>query len=785
MNRRVVLLLGATTCVVFRASGQKLTPLPIELALEQPVFPSRMPLALSPDGTWVAYTLAYPAHRGRSDPLSGYHRNGVSASVETCRVWLTEVRTGRTIPVGEETATTWAPAWSPDGKWLAYYSDEDGAARLWTREGATGQSRRVSNAITRSFTTSQVPRWTPDSRRIVTRIIPYGSELPEARAASRAHAAGRTLLADTATSVTVWHVDSSRLYGGGQSLQVGTGGLSGKMLADLAVIDVATGAVTTLAHGLTPLDYWVAPNGRFLAFSTYRPMEMTSEPTGMFALFVVPLSVTHSQGPRTLESNAAIADYGRSVAWAPDGATLLYSATDSAGRERYYAARSGEWRSKRIMPTGSFTLENEKRPSTGRSLWWREKGSAFLTMSSHGVAVVSADGRVHASMRAPSGYQLVTLVAGATQGMAWTEDGNSVIAVVLNDSTKRTGFARIDFDRHEWRLVREDDRSMGTRQFVPLDISRDGTMVLVGEDAQHPPDVWTTSDFSTLRRLTNATPLIHEHRLGSTRLIEWKTTSGAPRHGSLLLPSDYKQGTRYPLVVYPYPLSYRSEGLNVFGVTGSGVENMQLLATRGFAVLAPDAPPIQLSDQLRELAGVIMPGVDRVIELGIADSNRVGVMGHSWGGYSVLALLVQTQRFRAGLMRGGFGDRLASYGTVEPSGWARGALVSDWEMGGTVWEQRDRFIQNSPIYFFDRIRTPLLIVHGEAETTVPIFLADQVFAGLQRLGKDVEYARYRGENHGESEWSYANQRDYVARMIRWFETRLGIDAVPPKSEEKR
>lgn len=784
MNNRVIpLLLGATAYVAFPASAQKLAPLPIEVALDQPTFPSYMPLSLSPDGAWVAYTLKHAARLSVAEPASGYVRNGVSVNVTSCRIWLTEVRTGRTIALAEESATTWGPAWSPDGKWLAYYSDADGAARLWMRETATGKSKRVSDAITRSFSALQVPRWTPDSRRIVTRIIPYGSELPEARVTSLAHVMGPARLADTVPTVTVWNVDPSRPYGGGQSLQVGAGGLSGGMLADLAVIDVATGAVTTLAHGLTPLDYWVAPNGRFLAFTTYRPMQMTSEPTGMFALLVVPLDASHSGDPRTLESNAAIADYGKSVIWAPDGTALLYSVTDSSGREQYYKAQPTDWRPKRILAAGS-ALENEKRAGVGRSLWTGAKGDEFLAMSAHAIATVSVDGIVHAAVHAPVGYQLLALVASATPANAWSDDGHSVIAIVLNDSSKRTGFARIDFDRREWRLIREDDRSIGTRRFVPHDISRDGTMVLVSEDAQHPPDVWTTSDFSSLRPLTQATPRIQEYKLGSTRLIEWKTTSGAPRRGTLLLPSDYKPGARYPLVVYPYPLSYRSEGLNVFGVTGSGTENMQLLATRGFAVLAPDVPPIEFNDQMRELAGVIVPGVDRVIELGIADSNRVGVMGHSWGGYTVLALLVQTQRFRAGLMRGGFGDKLASYGTVEPSGWARGALVNDWEMGGPVWEQRERFIRNSPIYFFDRIRTPLLIVHGEAETTVPIFLADQVFAGLQRLGKEMEYARYKGENHVEMAWTYPNQKDYIARMIRWFETHLGSDATAPRTEKR-
>jgi dipeptidyl aminopeptidase/acylaminoacyl peptidase len=210
----------------------------------------------------------------------------------------------------------------------------------------------------------------------------------------------------------------------------------------------------------------------------------------------------------------------------------------------------------------------------------------------------------------------------------------------------------------------------------------------------------------------------------------------------------------------------------VFGVIGTGVENLQLLATRGFAVLAPDIPPIDTRDEMHELASVILPAVDRIVALGIADSARVGVMGHSWGGYATLALLVQTQRFRAAIVRGGHGDNVATYGALQTSGYAFGIVNQEKTLGGTLWEQRDRYLANSPIYFFDRIHTPVLLIHGESETTVPIFLANQVFASLQRLGKEVEFVRYGGEDHSEEGWSYANQRDYLRRMIGWFEARL-------------
>jgi dipeptidyl aminopeptidase/acylaminoacyl peptidase len=202
---------------------------------------------------------------------------------------------------------------------------------------------------------------------------------------------------------------------------------------------------------------------------------------------------------------------------------------------------------------------------------------------------------------------------------------------------------------------------------------------------------------------------------------------------------------------------------------------MQVFASRGYAVLTPDAP-IQEADEMRSVADVILPGVDRFIEMGIADSARVAVLGHSWGGYEVLSLLVQTTRFKAAVMRGGMGDLPAMYGEMESSGNARGQVLAESWMDGTLWSDQSRYIENSPIFYLDRVRTPLLIVHGAEDAAVPASSGDEVFVDLRRLGQEVEYARYAGEGHVEAGWSLANQKDYLSRVLRWFDDHLHPDA---------
>ncbi|NUQ20374.1 MAG: S9 family peptidase [Gemmatimonadaceae bacterium] len=784
--RACLAALAAGACVlVATASARAQTqpdarpaPLSVDAALEQPSFLAFAPIALSPDGGWVAYTLHFPRRIRASGGENGYTADGVSTAMAGTRAMVTEIRTGRTIAAGDTSATSWGGAWSPDGRSLAFFSAADGAARLWVRDMATGRTRRLSPAIVRVYTALLLPRWTPNGRHIIVPILPEGSPVPEA--GDRVDRAGArdtpATLPDTPT-VTVLRPDPRQRYGQDRPSAAYGADTRGHLLADLAAIDVASGAVTTLVANVRPWQYAISPDGRVVAFSSLRTLGYPAT----LDVGLVPLGDPRPS-PRYLAHTIRLSNFDRArgLTWSPRGDEVLYAATDSARREAYYLARPDGSPPRRVGMDAVIPAADSAGGLSGQALWWDARDPAFYVLRRHSVSVVSArDGRVTATVTPPPGKEFITLLGHEPAGTAWTRGAARVVAVYVDDSTRAMGFAEIDLARGAWRVLREDSRSYGGRKNHASDVSSGGEIALVAEDARHPTDIWAApdGDVARLARVTSIAPALERADYGTTRLIEWTAASGRRVRGTLLLPSGYQPGRRYPLVVYPYPDALRSENLNTFGVVGTGLENMQLFATRGIAVLAPDVP-IRENDQMRELAGVITPALDRVIALGIADSTRLGIMGHSWGGYTVLALLVQDTRFRAAVMRGGFGDLIASYGTVEPSGFAFGALRGEHDFEGSLWDRRDRFIANSPIFFFDRIRTPLLIIHGDGETTVPLFLANEVYAALQSLGKDVEFARYHGENHAEQSWRYANQRDYTLRIIDWFVTHLANERAP-------
>jgi dipeptidyl aminopeptidase/acylaminoacyl peptidase len=300
-------------------------------------------------------------------------------------------------------------------------------------------------------------------------------------------------------------------------------------------------------------------------------------------------------------------------------------------------------------------------------------------------------------------------------------------------------------------------------------------LVYFSGDVQHDMEVWVTDPgFEQPRQLTHLNPQLEKYEMGASRLIEWQSLDGETLEGALLLPAGYLPGKRYPLIVNVYGGAFHSNRLRHFGLGYGGIDNMQLFATRGYAVLLPDAPQ-HLGTPMLDLAKTVLPGVNKVIEMGIADPDRLGVMGHSYGGYSTLSLIVQTTRFKAAVVADGTGDLVAGYGEMDKDGSTYFVPILETGqglMGGAPWQYRERYIDNSPIFYLDRIETPLLIVHGAEDKAVASFLGDEIFVGLRRLGKETEYAKYEGEDHSPLYWSYANQLDYCTRLIKWFDKYL-------------
>jgi dipeptidyl aminopeptidase/acylaminoacyl peptidase len=348
---------------------------------------------------------------------------------------------------------------------------------------------------------------------------------------------------------------------------------------------------------------------------------------------------------------------------------------------------------------------------------------------------------------------------------------------IRDDSTKQSGFSTIDLETGEVQPLFEQDKEIRRAALVTGFPSGD-IFYYVSQDTSHPPDIWglRVSPNAAPQRITRINAPLDQYAMGESQLIEWVSSDGARLRGALLLPAGYRKGQRYPLLVNVYGGSMLSERKNLFGfAANTNVSNQQIWATRGYAVLLPDTP-LRVGTPMLDLAKTVLPAVDKVIEMGIADPERLGVWGASYGGYSTLALLVQTGRFKAAAIDSGFANLLSLYGWMpdrsnEPS-WQDWAEISQGRMGGSPWQYRERYLENSPVLYLDRVQTPLLIIQGAKDAGAKDFYSNEIFMNLQRLGKETTYLKYPKGGHTVSSFTYSAQMDALERMVSWFDSHL-------------
>jgi len=769
----VRLLLAAWTLLIISvirpARAQSSTPLSVEDALDVRTFVDLLPIALSPHGQWLAYTVK-DNRRARRGDLETWARTGVRNVFTGSDVWISNVETGATRNLTSGRDDNFLPAWSPDGHYLAFLSNRDGSgqARLWIWDARKNELKRVSDVNVRA---EQIA-WTPDNRNIVVTTVPEALSLEGyvRRRVSGAAAQDWKRNRTETTSVLLYSANGADRQAT-QELPSSDPWNLNWALRDLVLVDVRSGKSNVIVRSQKIVKFLVSPDGSRVAYTNQKRFGKAGSQQILFDLVTVSLS-TGAQ--RVVAADIPLGFAGE-FSWSPKGTRLAYILSGPAERSNdcYVVDADGGNRKNLTSLPPSREWRHSETPlwdSAGERIYFVKDGALWRASLTQNEAMEVA--------RVPA-RQIVQLIP-KSEGRIWTPDGGTSAIVVTHDNLgKQDGFYKIHLQNGESAVLLEKRQcytcrhvNEGQSTAVTAD---ENHVVYFTEDAGHDADIWVSdASFEKPRRSTHLNSKFDKYVMGSARLVSWLGDDGEPLQGALLLPPGYQDGKRFPLIVWVYGSSSLSNHFDHFGFEGSGAFNMQLLATRGYAVLAPDSPQ-HPGVPLLDLAKTVLPGVNKVIEMGIADPDRLGVMGHSNGGYGTLGLIVQTNRFKAAMEADGMGDLVGSYGQMDGSGAAFGS--SNLEngqnaLGGTPWQVRDRYIENSPVFYLDRVETPLLIIHAAKDGAVAPFLGDQMFVGLRRLGKEVVYAKYEGEDHSPLYWSYANQMDFCNRMISWFEEHL-------------
>ena len=368
-----------------------------------------------------------------------------------------------------------------------------------------------------------------------------------------------------------------------------------------------------------------------------------------------------------------------------------------------------------------------------------------------------------------------------------------LILSAFNEKTKASGYyvlksEGIDKDSSATSETPTDDSSSKLRQLIMLNESvnsitkaRETNDIAFRRNTfRHCPDIWTsTTDFKTIKRISDINPHQDEYAWGDVELIQWEANDGQLLDGLLYKPDNFDPAKKYPLLVYFY--ERRSDNLHSYYAPAAGrsIINFSFYVSRGYVLFVPDIP-YTTGEPGPSAVNSVLSGTQTVVDMGFIDEDRIGMQGHSWGGYQVAYLVTQTDMFACAEAGAPVSNMTSAYGGIR---WGSGlSRMFQYErtqsrIGDSLWNARDKYIANSPLFEADKIKTPLLILHNDEDGAVPWYQGIELFVALRRLERPSWLLNYNGDPH----WVMGNEnrRDFAIRMQQFFDHYLK-DAPEPE-----
>jgi dipeptidyl aminopeptidase/acylaminoacyl peptidase len=293
------------------------------------------------------------------------------------------------------------------------------------------------------------------------------------------------------------------------------------------------------------------------------------------------------------------------------------------------------------------------------------------------------------------------------------------------------------------------------------------------------PDLHISNiDFTDEITISDANPQQKDFLWGSVELMTWTSADGNELDGLLYKPENFNQDSTYPMIIYFYERYSNKLHAHYTPKPSRSTVNFTYYASNGYLVFVPDII-YETGFPGQGAYNSVVSGAIHLMENPWLDKAHIGIQGQSWGGYQVAYLVTQTNMFAAAMAGAPVSNMTSAYGGIRwGSGMSRMFQYegSQSRIGGTLWEKPWRYIENSPIFFADKVETPLLIMHNDEDGAVPWYQGIELFVALRRLNKPVWMLTYNGAPHNLKR--RADCKDLSIRMQQFFDHYLKGAAAP-------
>ncbi|MCG3160974.1 MAG: Dipeptidyl-peptidase 5 [Acidobacteria bacterium] len=627
-----------------------------------------------------------------------------------------------------------APQFSPDGKRIAYTISEwdkkenRRISHIWLVSADGGPTARLTNGDKGESS----PQWSPDGSRIA-------------------------FLADRDKGAQVWiiHVD---------------GGEAEKLTSEENNVQ----------------SFRWSPDGKSVAFVTRNTpkdkAEREKRKKDKFDTIVVDSDFSFSHlwtiNVETKEKKR-LTDGDFSVSgqqWSPDGSSIAFVMSKSGAQESSYIDISEDRNTDiYIVSAGGGAprqLTNNLGPDSNPQ--WSPDGKWIAYTSNPEPK----------SWAAKTDVLLIPAAGGATRnltkdffesagfGLAWAPDGRSLY--FSSGAGMYAHIYSVPAEGGKAAKITRENRNYGG--FDVAGSAAEPKITYTVNDSMTPDDIWVAplKQMDQAKKVTWVNPEIKDFALGETSVIRWKGPDDFDIEGLLVKPIGYEEGKRYPLIlqIHGGPYGRFSDTFN---------SRAQVWAANGYAVLMPNPrgstgygvkfTTANVGDWGGKDFKDIMAGVDAVVAKGVADPGKLVVMGGSYGGFMTFWTVTQTDRFKAAIGHAGISDWYSFHGQSDIPG------LMEYGFVGQPWTSAETYRKWSPMTYVDRVKTPIIITHGERDLRVPIAQAEQYYRALKKRGVEVIFLRYPREGHGIQEPNH--QIDLFERQLAWFDSHLGIKRERP------